>query len=54
MLNGVSHVFPVAFMYLDPADKLVEDGGGKFSKIGIAFRQLHKPLRPSSRVLKNR
>ncbi len=34
-----------------PADKLVENGGCKVCKGGMAFRQLQKPLRPSSRVL---
>ena len=35
----------------NPADKLVENGGCKVGKGGMAFRQLQKPLRPSSRVL---
>ena len=53
MLNGVFCPFPVALMHFDFADKLVENGGGKFGKVGIALCQLHKPLRPSTRVLKS-
>lgn len=52
MLNGVFCPFSVSLMYFDSADKLVENGGGKFGKVGIAFCQLHKPLRPPACALK--
>ena len=51
VLDCVSRPFLVALMHFNPADKLVENGGGKLSKGGMAFRQLQKLLRPSSRVL---
>ena len=53
MLYGVSCPLLVALMHFDFADKLVENGGGEFGKVGIAFCQLHKPLRPPSRVFKS-
>jgi len=53
MLNGVSRPLLVALMHFNPADKLVENGGGEFGKVGVSFCQLHKPLRPSSRVFKS-
>ena len=40
-------------IHFNPADKLVENGGGKLGKGSMAFRQLQKLLRPSSRVLKS-
>ena len=46
-----SRPFLVALMHFNPADKLVENGGCKVGKGGMAFRQLQKLLRPSSRVL---
>ena len=51
VLDCVSRPFLVALMHFNPADKLVENGGGKLGKGGMAFRQLQKLLRPSSRVL---
>ena len=51
VLDCVSRPFLVALMHFNPADKLVENGGGEVSKGGMAFRQLQKLLRPSSRVL---
>ena len=51
VLDCVSRPFLVALMHFNPADKLVENGGGKLGKGSMAFRQLQKLLRPSSRVL---
>ena len=53
MLNGVSCPFLVALMHFDSADKLVEDSGGEFGKIGVSFCQFYKPLRPPSRIFKS-
>lgn len=53
MLNGVSRPFLVALMHFDFADKLVENGGGEFGKVGVSFCQFYKPLRPPSRIFKS-
>lgn len=37
MLNGVSRPFLVALMHFDFADKLVENSGGEFGKVGVSF-----------------
>ena len=51
LYNILSRPFLVALMHFNPANKLVENGGGEVGKGGMAFRQLQKLLRPSSRVL---
>ena len=53
VLNGLFCPFLVALMHFNPADKLVENGGGQVGKGSVAFRQLQKLLRPSARVLKS-